>query len=50
MPKIFRVRYKGGVLVPEEPLDMEENKGLLIKIIGVEEMNNYEWQKYLEPT
>ena len=37
LSKIVRVRYKGGVLVPEEPLDIEENRELLIKIIDVEE-------------
>ena len=37
MSKVIRVRFKGGVLVPEEPLDMEENKELLVKIIDVEE-------------
>ncbi len=37
MSKVVRVRYKGGVLVPEEPLDMEEDKELLVKIIDVEE-------------
>ena len=31
------MRYKDGVLVPEEPLDMEENKEVLVKIIDVEE-------------
>jgi len=37
LSKVIRVRYRGGVLVPEEPLDMEENKELLVKIIDVEE-------------
>ncbi len=37
MSKVIRVRFKGGVLVPEEPLDMEENRELLVKIIDVEE-------------
>ncbi len=37
LSKVIRVRFKGGVLVPEEPLDMEENKELLVKIIDVEE-------------
>ncbi len=31
------MRYKGSVLVPEEPLNLEENKELLVKIIDVEE-------------
>ncbi len=31
------MRYRGGVLVPEEPLDMDENKELLVKIIDVKE-------------
>jgi len=33
LSKIVRVRYKGGVLVPEEPLDMEEDKELLEEAI-----------------
>ncbi len=37
MSRVIRVKYRGGVLVPEEPLDMEENKELLVKIIDVEE-------------
>ena len=37
MSKVIRVRYRGGVLVPEEPLDMDENKELLVKIIDVKE-------------
>ncbi len=37
LSKVIRVRFRGGVLVPEEPLDMEENKELLVKIIDVEE-------------
>ncbi len=37
MSRVIRVKYRGGVLVPEEPLNMEENKELLIKIIDVEE-------------
>jgi len=37
LSKVIRVRYKGGVLVPEEPLEIEENKELFIKIIDVEE-------------
>jgi len=36
LSRVVRVRYKGGVLVPEEPLDMEEDKELLVKIIDVE--------------
>ncbi|GEM_PF-3181541 len=35
MSKIIRVRYRGGVLAPEEPLVMDENKGLLVKIINI---------------
>ncbi len=31
------MRYRGGVLVPENPLDLEEGKELLIKIIDVKE-------------
>lgn len=31
------MRYRGGVLVPEKPLDFEEDKELLIKIIDIEE-------------
>ncbi len=41
MSKIIRVRYRGGVLVPEEPLVMDENKELLVKIIDVEERKKY---------
>ena len=37
LSKVIRVRFRGGVLVPEEPLDLEENKELLVKIIDVEE-------------
>jgi len=37
LSKVIRVRFRGGVLVPEEPLDLEEGKELLIKIIDVEE-------------
>ena len=37
MSKVIRVRFRGGVLVPEEHLDLEEGKELLIKIIDVEE-------------
>ena len=33
---MIRVRYKGGVLVPEKPLGLEEGRELLIKIIDVE--------------
>jgi len=35
--RIIKVRYKNGVLVPEEPLNLQEGKELLIKIIDVEE-------------
>ncbi len=46
LSKVIKVRYRGGVLVPEEPLDMEENKELLVKIIDVEErkkiLNKYQ--------
>ena len=37
LSKVIKVKYKDGVLVPEEPLDLEENKELLVKIIDVEE-------------
>ena len=37
MSKVIRVRYRGGVLVPEKPLDLEEGRELLVKIIDVEE-------------
>ncbi|MCE4605742.1 MAG: antitoxin family protein [Desulfurococcales archaeon] len=37
MSRVVRVKYRGGVLVPEEPLDIEENKELLVKIIDVKE-------------
>ena len=33
MSKVIRVRFRGGVLVAEEPLDMEEDEELLVKII-----------------
>jgi len=36
LSKVIRVRYRGGVLVPEKPLELEEGKELLIKIIDVE--------------
>jgi len=36
MSKIIRVKYNRGVLVPEEPLDIEEGKELLVKVIDVE--------------
>lgn len=37
MSKVIKVRYRGGVLVPEKPLDLEEGRELLVKIIDVEE-------------
>ncbi len=37
MSKIIRVKYRDGVLVPEKPLDLEEGRELLVKIIDVEE-------------
>ncbi len=37
MSKVIRVRYRGGVLVPEKPLELEEGRELLVKIIDVEE-------------
>ncbi len=37
MSKVIRVRYRGGVLVPEKPLELEEGRELLIKIIDVDE-------------
>ncbi len=37
MSKVIKVRYRGGVLVPEKPLDVEEGRELLVKIIDVEE-------------
>ena len=37
MSKVIRVRFRSSMLVPEEPLDLEENKELLVKIIDVEE-------------
>ena len=37
MSKIIRVRYRGGVLVPEKPLELEEGKELLVKIIDLED-------------
>ena len=35
--KVIRVRYKGGVLVPEKPLELEEGREFLVKIVDVEE-------------
>jgi len=37
LSKVIRVRYRGGVLVPEKLLDLEEGRELLVKIIDVEE-------------
>jgi len=37
LSKIIRVRYRGGVLVPEKPLELEEGKELLVKIIDLED-------------
>lgn len=37
MSKVIKVRYRGGVLVPEKQLDVEEGRELLVKIIDVEE-------------
>jgi len=37
LSKVIRVRYRGGVLVPEKPLDLEEGRELLVKIIDMEE-------------
>jgi len=37
LSKVIRVRYRGGVLVPEKPLELEEGRELLIKIIDVDE-------------
>jgi len=37
LSKVIKAKYKSGVLVPEESLDIEDNKELLIKIIDVEE-------------
>ena len=34
---VIRVKYRVGVLMPEKPLDLEEDKELLVKIIDVEE-------------
>jgi len=36
LSKVIRVRYRGGVLVPEKPLELEEGREFLIKIIDVE--------------
>jgi len=37
LSKVIKAKYKGGALIPEEPLDIEDNKELFIKIIDVEE-------------
>ena len=37
MSKIIIVRYRGGVLVPEKPLELEECKEFLVKIIDLED-------------
>ncbi len=37
MFKVIKVKYKGGVPVPEEPLELKEEKEFLVKIIDVEE-------------
>ncbi|ABM80527.1 antitoxin family protein [Hyperthermus butylicus] len=37
MSKVIRVRYENGVLKPLEPLEFEEGKELVIRIIDVEE-------------
>lgn len=46
MSKVIKVKYKGGVLVPEEPLNIEENKELLVKIIDVKEREKIVEQFY----
>ncbi len=46
MSKVIKVKYKGGVLVPEEPLNIEENKELLVKIIDVKEREKVVEQFY----
>ena len=37
MSRVIKVRYRGGVLVPEKPIELEEGRELLVKIIDVEE-------------
>lgn len=46
MSKVIKVKYKGGVLVPEKPLNIEENKELLVKIIDVKEREKVVEQFY----
>ena len=46
MSKVIKVKYKGGVFVPEEPLNIEENKELLVKIIDVKEREKIVEQFY----
>ncbi len=46
LSKVIKVKYKGGVLVPEEPLNIEENKELLVKIIDVKEREKVVEQFY----
>jgi predicted DNA-binding antitoxin AbrB/MazE fold protein len=36
LSKVIRVKYEKGILKPLEPLDLEEDKELLVKIIDVE--------------
>jgi predicted DNA-binding antitoxin AbrB/MazE fold protein len=36
LSRVIKVKYRGGVLVPEEPLDLEEDKEFIVKIIDVE--------------
>ncbi len=49
MFKVIKVKYKGGVHVPEEPLELEEEKEFLVKIIDVEEESTGEVSKYSGP-
>ena len=35
--RVVRVRYENGVLKPLEPLELEEGRELLVKIVDVEE-------------
>ncbi len=37
MYRVVKVKYKNGALIPEEPLDLQEGKEFLIRIIDIEE-------------
>jgi predicted DNA-binding antitoxin AbrB/MazE fold protein len=37
MYRVVKVKYKNGALIPEKPLDLQEGKEFLVRIIDVEE-------------